>query len=246
MGIFRFKRFSVDDSGCAMKVGTDGVLLGAWSSAVNSGSIIDIGAGTGLVALMMAQRYDSVPVVGIELDRSAYDDALSNVDHSPWSDRVHMICADAMTWDAEEYRMPNGERLPRPWCIVSNPPFFTESLRSPDASRALARHGEGLCVESLIALSGRMMAGNDTLSFIAPTGQDDGIQYALALHRLAPVRITDVVMRRGRKPSRSLYEVKCDTYVAGRCARDTLTIRDIKGDYTPEYIYLTNQFYLHL
>ena len=243
MGIFRFKQFSIDDSGSAMKIGTDGVLLGAWARATGCGTVIDAGAGTGLIALMMAQRYDNICVMGIELDGSACHDARSNVALSPWADRIEIVHGDVLAWRPDENSRMSGGAL----CIVSNPPFFTEQLRSPDSARALARHGGGFCVESLIEWASGIMSGpDDALSFIAPAERDDEIQYLFALHRLATVRVTDVVSREGRAPVRRLYEVRCDSNISQPCSRDTLVIRTADGNYSPEYISLTAPFYINL
>lgn len=238
MGLFRFKQFSVDDSHSAMKIGTDGVLLGAWASADGACSVIDVGIGTGLIALMMAQRYDDISVTGIDIDPEACTDARANVAASPWAERVRIVETDVLGWH------PDG-RSGHPVCIVSNPPFYNEALRSPDKARALARHGDGLGVESLIGwASGIMTDAADSLSFIAPAERDDELQYQFSLHRLAPVRITDVVSREGRAPVRRLYEVRRDDAVKAPCVRDTLVIRGHDGRYTPEYINLTEKFYL--
>lgn len=237
MGVFRFKQFSVDDSHSAMKIGTDGVLLGAWADARDARSIIDAGTGTGLIALMMAQRHDGARVTGIDVDGAACRDAMDNAAASPWADRVEIIGADVLSW------FPAAPV--HPLCIVSNPPFYTEALRSPDMSRALARHGEGFGVESLLAWAAGLMTGDDdSLSFIAPAGRDDELQYHMSLHRLTPVRITDVVSREGRPAVRRLYEVRRESAVTSPCRRDTLVIRDSTGRYTEAYVSLTGDFYL--
>lgn len=238
MGVFRFKQFSVDDSRSAMKIGTDGVLLGAWADARGARSIIDVGTGTGLIALMMAQRHEGVGVTGIDVDSAACCDAMANVAASPWAGRVEIMEADVLSW-----LLPAA--LAHPVCIVSNPPFYTEALRSPDSSRALARHGDGLGVESLLAWAARVMTCDaDSLSFIAPAGRDDDLQYHMSLQRLAPVRITDVVSREGRPPVRRLYEVMRESAVSSPCRRDTLVIRNASGRYSEAYVSLTGNFYL--
>lgn len=240
MGVFRFKQFEVDDSGSAMKIGTDGVLLGAWARAADVGNVVDAGTGTGLIALMMAQRYTNVHVTGIEVDACACEDARRNVAVSPWSDRVEIVHGDALEW-----RRPDN--LAGPLCIVSNPPFFTEQLRSPDSVRALARHGDGFGVETLIAWAAGVMTGaGDTLAFIAPAERDDELQYLFAFNRLSPLRITDVVSREGRQPVRRLYELARDGYSLSPCLHETLIIRTHTGEYSPEYISLTGQFYINL
>ena len=238
MGVFRFKQFSVDDSRSAMKIGTDGVLLGAWARCDGGATVVDVGTGTGLIALMMAQRYDNVRVIGVELDSAACEDARTNVAASPWADRVTVVEGDVLGW------LPDST-LGHPLCIVSNPPFFTEALRSPDSARALARHGCGLGVESLIEWASCVMTEcDDSLSLIAPAERDDELHFRLSLRRLAVVRITDVVSREGRQPVRRLYEIRREDAVTGPCSHDTLVIRDREGRYTPRYIGLTENFYL--
>ena len=179
MGVFRFKQFSVDDSRSAMKIGTDGVLLGAWANCGGAATVVDVGTGTGLIALMMAQRYADARVLAIDVDNAACEDARANVAASPWTGRVTVIEGDVLGWIPDD-------STGRPLCIVSNPPFFTEALRSPDTARALARHGCGLGVESLIEwASGVMTGSDDSLSFIAPAGRDDELHFQLSLRRLA-------------------------------------------------------------
>lgn len=239
MGVFRFKRFAVDDSGSAMKIGTDGVLLGAWTRAERCNTVIDAGCGTGLIGLMMAQRYYDVHVIGVEIDDRACEDALRNVAASPWAGRVDVVHADVLAW--------RPDNLTSPLCIVSNPPFFNEQLRSPDSARALARHGNGFGPDTLIEWGARIMRNDDDrLSFIAPAERDDELQYLFALHRLTPLRVTDVVSREGRQPVRRLYELARDSHVAMTCEHDTLVIRNRSGEYSQEYISLTGPFYINL
>lgn len=238
MGVFHFKQFSVDDSHSAMKIGTDGVLLGAWTCAGNARTVIDVGCGTGLVALMMAQRYADVDIIGVDIDSDACRDALANVMSSPWKNRVRIVEADVLAWSP-------AKDVERPLCIVSNPPFFTQALRSPDTARALARHGEGLGVKSLLEWASHLMCGiDDTLAFITPADMDDDIQYWLALCRLAAVRVADVVSCDGRPPIRRMYEVRCENAVTMPCVRETLIIHSKSGKYTQPYINLTGNFYL--
>lgn len=241
MGLFRFKRFSIDDSRCGMKIGTDGVLLGAWVRIDDScRRVIDVGSGSGLIGLMMAQRYPDVEIIGVDIDAEACKDARCNVKQSPWADRITVVNADVEGWIPITSAC-EGEIV----SIVSNPPFYTEPLQSPDSSRALARHGDGFGVEALIKwCAGVMTRDGDSLSFIAPAMRDDDIQYQLSLCRLSPVRITDVVPKAGKAPLRRLYEVRPDKNVTTTCIMDELCLRDSSGAFTEEYTLLTNEFYL--
>ena len=139
MGTFNFKQFSVDDSHSAMKVGTDAVLLGAWSDLAGVSTIVDAGCGSGVIALMAAQRseYTKPRVIGVDISSDACRDTRHNIGLSPWRDRIEVIEADITKVFPD---------VSHPLLIVSNPPFFNETLRSPDSMRALARHGEEFAI----------------------------------------------------------------------------------------------------
>lgn len=132
---FSFKQFHIDDAHCAMKVGTDGVLLGAWANVCEADRILDVGCGCGLIALMAAQRNRAARVVGVELDAAAAADALANVQHSPFASNVEIVCADVL-----QYAADCGLAFDS---ILSNPPYHEESLLPPASQRAKARHTQG-------------------------------------------------------------------------------------------------------
>lgn len=128
---FRFKLFTVWHDHCAMKVGTDGVLLGAWAQQKHARTILDIGTGSGLIALMLAQRFQEAEITGIDIDPSAAKQASDNFRLSPWSHRMHARCIDLHTFSLEDGHFD---------LIVSNPPYFSASLKNPNQQRATARH----------------------------------------------------------------------------------------------------------
>ncbi|MBO5456245.1 MAG: methyltransferase [Muribaculaceae bacterium] len=237
MGQFRFKRFSIDDSRCGMKVGTDGVLLGAWADVEGVKSVIDIGCGSGLISLMMAQRIPDADIVGVEIDGDACMDAMSNVESSPWRERIRIVNCDIADF---------SEGMESPLLILSNPPFFTEALHSPDSTRSLARHGEEFGVKELVELSaGFMRSESDSLAFIAPAGRDDEIEFMLSLHRLEVRKRTTVYSREGKTPFRSLWQVGKDRGINGGSIENSyLCIRDKENHLTKEYLNLTSDFYL--
>ena len=197
MGTFHFKAFSVADDRSAMKIGTDGVLLGAWAEAPQGvASVIDIGAGSGLISLMMAQRYPGATIHAVEIDPDAAADALDNFNASPWAGRIALSVADASEWSELSPVLP-GPRL-----IVSNPPFFNETLRSPSAQRAMARHDGSLNPLSLVRLASRLMTDStDRLAFIAPSARDSEIEFELSLHGLSPIHVCSVSTARARLPT---------------------------------------------
>lgn len=162
MGNFRFKQFEIEQDRCAMKVGTDGVLLGAW--AQGGRRILDIGSGTGLISLMMAQRFPEAEVVGIDMDADACGQARENVMASPFRDRVEIECCRLQdfggTSEAAE-ALENAEDLKSAGvfdAIVSNPPFFVDSLKNPDSKRTMARHTDSLPFRDLFAGVKRLLS----------------------------------------------------------------------------------------
>ena len=156
MGNFRFKQFEIEQDRCAMKVGTDGVLLGAW--AQGGRRILDIGSGTGLISLMMAQRFPEAEVVGIDMDVDACGQARENVMASPFRDRVEIVCC----------RLQDFGAIGVFDAIVSNPPFFVDSLKNPDSKRTMARHTDSLPFRDLFAGVKRLLSDDGIFSAIVP------------------------------------------------------------------------------
>ena len=154
---FSFRQFSISQDRCAMKVGTDGVLLGAW--APGGQRILDVGTGTSLIALMMAQRFPTSHVVGIDVDDEACLQAVENVENSPFSDRVKIVKSSLQEFLVEESFD----------AIVSNPPYFVNSLKNPDARRTLARHTDSLSFDDLFYGVGRLLSEYGVFSIIIPT-----------------------------------------------------------------------------
>lgn len=184
MGNFRFKQFEIEQDRCAMKVGTDGVLLGAW--AQGGRRILDIGSGTGLISLMMAQRFPEAEVVGIDMDADACGQARENVMASPFRDRVEIECCRLQDFGgASETAEASGtaEGLKADGtsetaaglkaagvfdAIVSNPPFFVDSLKNPDSKRTMARHSDSLPFRDLFAGVKRLLSDDGVFSAIVP------------------------------------------------------------------------------
>ena len=136
--MFRFKKFVIEQDLCAMKVGTDGVLLGAWASG--GSRILDVGTGTGIIALMMAQRYPQARVTAIDIDEGAVRQALLNVAQSPYKDRVEVLQESVQGHAGNAGQSGNSGNAVSYDAIVSNPPFFIDSLNAPDRQRNIARH----------------------------------------------------------------------------------------------------------
>ena len=196
---FQFKQFTINQDRCAMKVGTDGTLLGAWANApVEPCRILDIGTGTGLVALMMAQRYPQSQVIGIDIDRDAAIQAQENVDASPFSDRVKIINADAVKIEDKE-----GFDA-----IVCNPPYFVDSLTCPQDQRTLARHTITLTYEQLMRTAYKLLKNDGMFSIVVPTENNDVIESAAALAGFMISRICMIKTTPNKLPKRQLIEFR--------------------------------------
>lgn len=228
---FDFKKFSVCDANCAMKIGTDGVLLGAWTDVDRALSVLDIGAGSGLVALMIAQRNANATIVAAELDAAAATDCAGNIAASPWSNRISVHIGDFASY---------SPALPVD-LIVSNPPFFTEALRSPDALRAQARHEASLSPKSLIAYAAKVLAADGSLAMITPCTDADNILYTAEMAHLKLRRYTEVIMRAGDSPSRILWQF---CRIDGHLTKSSLSIRSSSRSWSDEYLSLTSDFYI--
>ena len=230
MAGFRFKQFAVEQEDVAMKVGTDGVLLGAWADCEGAGRILDIGTGTGVIALQMAQRNPSAEVRAVEIDATAAKRARANFDMSPWAECLEVECCAV-----QEFAPSEAFDL-----VISNPPYFVDSLLPPDAKRSTARHTHDLSFAELDAAVCRLLADGGRFALILPTAE---FERYMSLTQLHLVRRCDVRSVEGGETKRVMAELtKCE----GEAAKvETLTIEtERRGDYTAEYRALTKDFYL--
>ncbi len=224
---FTFKRFAVDDHRCAMKVGTDGVLLGAWAD-VRVGypaSVADVGAGSGLIALMIAQRNRDAHISAVELDAGAFADLLLNISQSDFSSQITPVEGDFIMLK-ESFDV-----------IVSNPPFFAPGVSAPDASRCLAREAGSLSPLSLIDFASTHLNPEGHLNMIAPSDFDSEIEFQAALHHLYVCRRTAVSTSARRGVTRTLWDL---TNIPCPTASPELLV--VGSD---EYRHLTADFYLN-
>ena len=220
-----------------MKVGTDGVLLGAWARVEHCKRILDMGTGTGLVALMAAQR-SGADIVAIDLDADAVAQASENVVASPWKERIHVLEADARNL---EFRIQNSEFLFD--SILCNPPFFENSLKSPNAARTMARHTDTLTFDELARSASRLLAPEGELSVVIPYDRAHDMTVSAACNGFFATRQTIVVPVEGGKPKRILMAF---TREGAAHAVETLCIHDAQRCYTPEYVHLVEDFYLKM
>ena len=230
MAGFRFKQFAVEQEDVAMKVGTDGVLLGAWADCEGAKRILDIGTGTGVIALMLAQRNSQAAIHAVEIDEAATRRARSNFDMSPWAERLTVEnCAVQEFVPSEKFDL-----------IISNPPYFVDSLRCPDDKRTTARHTQDLTFEELDKAVCRVLAESGRFALILPTAEFD--KY-LAITRLHLVRRCDMHPTTGAAVKRVMAELS--KHASAEITRENITIeKEQRGDYTDEYRALTKDFYL--
>ena len=230
MSGFRFKQFAVEQDDVAMKVGTDGVLLGAWADCEGAKHILDIGTGTGVIALMMAQRNVEAKIHAVEIDETASKRARSNFDLSPWAERLEVECCAVQEFaPSEKFDL-----------IISNPPYFVDSLLPPDAKRSTARHTHDLSFEELDKAVCRLLAEDGRFALILPTTEFD--KY-LAITQLCLCRRCDVHPTVGSPTKRVMAEFAKQKVDA--VALENITIeQERRGDYTEEYRTLTKDFYL--
>ncbi len=236
MNPFRFKQFTIHQDSCAMKVGTDGVLLGAWTSLINQPDrILDIGAGTGLIALMLAQRSAAELIDAIEIDAEAYGQCVANFEASAWADRL--FCYHA---GLDEFVDEMDEKYD---LIISNPPFYAEDVPSGKKSRDLARQNQSLPFDELLDGVAGLLASAGTFSTILPYKEEDRFISLASNVDLFPQKIVHVKGHATADIKRSLLEFGFEKNVI---TRGTLTIELGRHQYTPEYIAMTKDFYLKL
>jgi tRNA1Val (adenine37-N6)-methyltransferase len=231
---FRFKQFTVWHDKCAMKVGTDGVLLGAWTNVSNANSVLDIGTGTGLVALMIAQRCNA-EILAIEIDKNAAVQAFKNKEQSPWKERISVMQADFKSFE-------NDIRFD---LIVSNPPYFTDSLLPPDTKRSTARHTNELSYYELIRGASKLLSSKGEFSLIIPADVLAKIVEIAAIFDLYPIRQTNVLPKLDSLPKRVLISFSNKKNAKSPKPND-LVIELARHQYTQEYIELTKEYYLKM
>jgi tRNA1Val (adenine37-N6)-methyltransferase len=237
MSIFQFKQFAVNQDQCAMKIGTDGVLLGAWAPIdTRPNSILDIGTGTGIIALMLAQRCDAQQIDALEIDENAYEQAVDNFESSPWSDRLfcfHAGLDEFVEEPEDEYDL-----------IVSNPPFYTEDYFSNNEQRDLARFADAMPFEDLIEAADLLLSENGIFSVIIPFKEEASFIALAEKYELYPIKITRVKGTPTTEIKRSLLAFK--RFELPVLLANELIIETARHQYTPEYMELTKDFYLKM
>jgi tRNA1Val (adenine37-N6)-methyltransferase len=227
---FRFKQFSIVQEKSAMKVGIDSVLLGAWTKTPEEGNFLDIGTGTGILALMMAQR-TACEIDAIEIDQDAFEEACLNASNSPWAGRINVFNSSLQNFETNKtYEL-----------IICNPPFYKNSFPSNKQNRKTARSHKELDLETLFKNSRRLLADNGSLSIVYPFQFMDEIIQLAAVNKFYIARICKVKPNPNKDFHRVMLEV-CKQ--KSEVIEEELIIENQHLDYTKEFRELTKNFYI--
>ena len=232
MGVFKFKQFSVCDDRATMKVGTDAVLLGAWANVSEAKTILDIGSGSGVISLMMAQRSnEDAKIDAVELLCEDSQQASENVANALWQDKISIFNTSIQDFNP-------GIKYD---CIICNPPFFSKSLLPPAESRRTSRHDTTLTHNDLLEVSIRLLAPDGRLSVILPFAEGEAFILKALSRKLFMNRFTRFFTRPGKLQERSLLEFR---FTRGELQEDSLVHYQSDNQWTDEYCRLTKGFYL--
>lgn len=235
---FQFKQFTVQQEKAALKVSTDSCLFGAWVAAhlaanlPQPSTILDIGTGTGLLMLMLAQKLEA-KIDGIEIDESAYQQATANVQQSPWKDRLHTYHADV-----RHTAMDKAYDF-----IISNPPFYEGDVKSGEASKNLAKHDTGLTLEALITVVDSCLSPGGSFSVLLPFHRTE----AFFTYAKARQFYCSHWLRVKQTPAHSYFRsVLIFSRVEKECKQEELIIREANNQYSAAFISLLKEYYLYL
>ena len=231
--MFTFKQFTIHQDACAMKVGTDGVLLGAWCPVEHALRVLDIGTGTGLIALMIAQRAPKALIEAVELDEKAAEQARYNVSLTPFDERVKVVTGSIQMFAETNQGVYD--------VIVCNPPYYVDSLKSPNNSRTQARHADTLTHDDLLLAANKLLSEQGTLNVILPTVEAD-----MLIEKSKQFGFTLALCTQVLPTPQSPVKRKLMSFVRGESSlvETQLVIEIDRHVYTDEYKLLTKDFYL--
>ncbi|KXX70364.1 tRNA1(Val) (adenine(37)-N6)-methyltransferase [Flammeovirga sp. SJP92] len=230
---FKFKKFDIGHQNSAMKIGTDGILLGAWADLTGCRNVLDLGTGSGLVALMCAQRYNDTYFLGLDIDKSASIQAGINFNNSPFGSQLKSVHSSIQDFK-------NEEQIPFD-AIVSNPPFFKNSLKADDLQRNTARHTDSLSMDDLFQFSSTLLNTNGKLIIIYPFDQLDELNEKALEYNFHVAKQLNIKHNKSKLPKRVLLEYLYQS----KTRKQTIdfNIRNAKGEYSEEYISLTKDYH---
>jgi tRNA1Val (adenine37-N6)-methyltransferase len=230
---FEFKQFTINQSRCAMKVGTDAVLLGAWIQIEGAESILDIGTGTGVIALMMAQKSTAM-ITAIDIDASACEQSKENIGNSPWPDRIKVL-----NESLQQFTINNQHKFD---LIVSNPPYFVDAYKSLEEARNQARHADQLPFNEFINCAKLLLHEKGKICVILPTRESIKFRELAAANQLYLTRIMHIKTTEYKDEKRQMLQFEL---INKKLVDETLVIeQDERHNYSKEYKELTKDFYL--
>jgi tRNA1Val (adenine37-N6)-methyltransferase len=234
---FRFKKFTVNQADCAMKVCTDSCLFGAYIEPEGTAKILDIGAGTGLLALMMAQKTSGkAAITAVELDAAAAEQARKNVAASDWSSSIKVI-----EQSIQEYAATAADKFD---LIISNPPFFSKQLKRATKAQNMAMHSDALSLEELVDCVSKLLGAEGKFAVLLPPEEAEVIrEFASALRLSLQHRLKIFAVEEGRH-LRTVAVFSFDNNIQPE--ESVITIKSKEGNYTEEFVALLKDFYLHL
>jgi tRNA1Val (adenine37-N6)-methyltransferase len=232
---FQFKQFTINQGQCAMKVGTDGVLLGAWVHLPREGNVLDVGCGTGLISLMVAQRSHQLLITALDIDYNASIQAKGNVEQSPWKNSIEVFHGDFFTWkhDNEKYNL-----------IITNPPFYNPGPDSSSVSRDIARSEVFFPLDVFFSESVKLLTEVGDIALIVPFTKKQEILEIAELNGLFPKHICNIKPTPEKKFHRVMLQfskLTCETVI-----QEMVIESEGRHHYSPEYKELTKDFYLKM
>ncbi len=230
---FKFKQFTIEQENCAMKVGTDGCLLGGWFDITESREILDIGCGSGLIAIMAAQRSNAT-ITGIEIDCDAAMQATRNVNNSPWKERIEIVNRNLLEYNPEKLFDT----------IVSNPPYFVNSLKCDNTSRTLARHSDSLSSRDFFRKADELLTPDGRICIIIPCDILKEWENSAAEYGFYPTLTTSVKTTPRKAAKRALVEFTREGHTTAR--EETLILECSPGKYSEEAKMILRDFYLKI
>jgi tRNA1Val (adenine37-N6)-methyltransferase len=228
---FRFKQFNVVQNKVAMKVNTDGVLLGAWAETTEAKYILDLGTGTGVIALMMAQKSNQAVIDAIDIDHDAFVQAKANFEQSKWSNRLTAFHSSLQDFSAgKKYDL-----------IISNPPYFVDNFKTENEKKNIAKHSTALTYEELIAGINLLLSEAGKGFLVVPIFNTSLLQFLTERENLFVTKQTDVIAVDGKKPYLAMLRLERQKK---NVSKSVITIKNKASEFTTDYINLTKEFYL--